>query len=248
MSAYDFPYGAKAAVIGSTGGIGSAILDQLASSENLQDIYAFSRSGHDHSEYDDGRIIPEKLDFEDENSIKNAAKIIDGKLDFVFIATGVLHGQGLEPEKAIKDLDPDQLSKSYAVNAIGPALIGKHFLPLMRDDRRAVFAALSARVGSISDNNDVGGWCAYRASKAGLNMILKNFSIEMGRKNKHLIITGLQPGTVDTRLSEPFQKFVKDDHLFAPEFAAKSLLKVLNDLSPDQSGRLFDWQGEKFAP
>lgn len=246
MSDYKFKPQSRAAVIGSTGGIGSAILDKLLEDENLSAIYAFSRSGKD---YDDERIKSASLDLEDEESIEQAASQIEGKLDLVFLATGVLHEDDkLSPEKAIKDLEADQLSYSYRINAVGPALIGKYFLPLMNDKNKSVFAALSARVGSISDNNDIGGWYAYRASKAALNMILKNFSIEMRRKNKHLVITGLQPGTVDTRLSEPFQHFVDEDKLFSPDFAAKSLLEVLNDLTPENSGKLYDWRGEEFSP
>lgn len=245
MSDFIFEPHSRAAIIGCTGGIGTAVLNNLIQNKSLQTLYAFSRSG---KTYKDDRIVPGCIDLEDEKTIEQAASRISEPLDFVFIATGVLHGQGLEPEKALRDIDALQLSRSYQINAIGPALIGKHFLPLMNKERKSVFAALSARVGSTSDNNDIGGWYAYRASKAALNMILKNFSIEMGRKNKNLVITGLQPGTVDTELSKPFQGFVDENHLFTPEFAASSLLNVLNNLEPKDSGKLYDWQGEEFAP
>ena len=245
MSKYDFEIGAKVALIGSTGGIGSAVLEELKGDENIATIYAFARSDQD---IDDDKIVTGQIDITDESSIKEAAGQIDGKLDMVFIATGILHGQGLEPEKAIKDLEINSLDTSYRINAIGPALVGKHFLPLMRDDRKSVFAALSARVGSISDNNTIGGWYAYRMAKAALNMALKNFAIEIGRKNKKLVVTGLQPGTVDTPLSEPFQQYVKDDKLFTPEFSARHLLQTLNTLTAKDSGKLYDWNGEEFAP
>ena len=246
MTAYQFETNAQIAVIGASGGIGSAVLEQLKGDENIDTIYAFARSDQ---ELDDDKIVTGHIDITDESSIKKAAGQIDGNLDMVFIATGILHENGkLKPEKSVKDLDIDSLDTSYLINAIGPALVGKHFLPLMRDDRKSVFAALSARVGSISDNNTIGGWYGYRASKAALNMFLKNFAIEFGRKNKNLVVTGLQPGTVDTQLSEPFQHFVDDDHLFTPEFSARSLLETLNSLSPQDSGKLYDWNGEEFAP
>ena len=247
MSDYNFEDNANIAVFGSTGGIGSAILKELEEDPKVNQIYAFSRSGQDDSEC--GKTISKSFDLRDETSIEKAAEIVESNLDMVFVATGVLHEDDvLEPEKAIRDLTPEQLKFSYEINTIGPALIGKHFLPKMRSDRKSVFAVLSARVGSISDNNDIGGWYAYRASKAALNMIVKNFSIELGRKNKHLVVTGLQPGTVDTNLSDPFQHFVKDDHIFTPQFAATSLLATLDKLSASESGRLFDWQGEEFQP
>lgn len=246
MSSYSFESHAQIAVVGASGGIGSAITSSLSEDENVKKIYAFSRSGLKNAP---DKVVSEKIDLEDESSIKNAAGKINGELDLVFVATGILHEDGkLSPEKSAKDLEADMLGYSYRINAIGPALVGKHFLPLMREDRKSVFAALSARVGSISDNNSIGGWYGYRASKAALNMFLKNFAIEFGRKNKNLVVTGLQPGTVDTQLSKPFQHYVDDDHLFTPEFAANSLLETLESLTPKDSGRLFDWQGQEFAP
>ncbi|MEZ5744869.1 MAG: SDR family oxidoreductase [Sphingomonadaceae bacterium] len=131
----------------------------------------------------------------------------------------------------------------FAVNTIGPALIAKHFLPLLPRDRRAIFAALSARVGSISDNR-LGGWHSYRASKAALNMLVRNFAIEVGRNNREAVVVALHPGTVDTSLSDPFQSGVPDDKLFTPAFSAAKLLDVLSSLEPQDSGGHFDWAGK----
>ena len=138
------------------------------------------------------------------------------------------------------------MARAYQINAIGPALVAKHFLPLLATDRKAVFAALSARVGSIG-NNRLGGWYAYRASKAALNMILKTLSIELARRNPSAICVGLHPGTVDTRLSGPFQRGVPGDKLFSPHRSAPCLLKVINALSPGQSGRVLAWDGKPIA-
>jgi NAD(P)-dependent dehydrogenase (short-subunit alcohol dehydrogenase family) len=133
---------------------------------------------------------------------------------------------------------------SFLINTIGPAMCAKYFLPLLRRDEKAVFAALSARVGSISDNR-MGGWYAYRASKAALNMILKTLSIEYGRRFKQAVIAGLHPGTVDTNLSKPFQSNVQPGKLFTPELAAKQLVDVIDGLTPEDSGYLFDWAGKR---
>lgn len=233
------------AVIGASGGIGRAFIDQLFLRDNEITLYAFSRSEVD---FKDQRIVSRHIDIVDEASVKNAAEGITGQLDMLIVATGVLHDDGMSPEKSIRDLSYDNMAKSYAVNAIGPTLVGKYFLPLMKKDERAVFAAISARVGSISDNNKVGGWYAYRASKAALNMVIKNFSIEMKRKYKELIIVALQPGTVDTQLSKPFQGHVAKEQLFSPEFSAGSLLDAMEQLSPEDSGKLFDWSGKEIDP
>lgn len=128
-----------------------------------------------------------------------------------------------------------------------PALIAKHLLPKLNKDHPAIFAALSARVGSISDNQ-LGGWYAYRASKAALNMIIKNAAIEVGRRNRKAIVVGLHPGTVDSDLSKPFQGNVADGKLFTPEDSAQKLLEVLRSLGPEQTGKCFAWDGKEVLP
>jgi NAD(P)-dependent dehydrogenase (short-subunit alcohol dehydrogenase family) len=160
----------------------------------------------------------------------------------VIVATGLLHAEGRGPEKALRDLDPIWLAKVHAVNAIGPALVAKHFLPIMPNSGRTVFAVLSARVGSIADNR-LGGWYGYRASKAALNMLVRSLAIEERRRNSRAIVAGLHPGTVDTALSRPFQGNVQPGRLFDPERAALQLLDVIEDLKPTDSGNLFDFEG-----
>jgi len=134
------------------------------------------------------------------------------------------------------------MKQVFAINTIGPALVAKHFLPLLDRNRRSVFAALSARVGSISDNR-LGGWYGYRASKSALNMIIKTLAIELSRRNREAICIGLHPGTVDSRLSAPFQNNVAADKLFAPDLAATQLLEVVDQVRSEQSGRLLAWNG-----
>ena len=138
----------------------------------------------------------------------------------------------------------DHLLRDYRINTVGPALVAKHFLPLLPRDRRAVFAALSARVGSISDNR-LGGWHSYRASKAGLNMILRNLAVELARSHPQAVVAGLHPGTVATDLSAPFQKGVRPEKLFTPAYSAERLLAVLDGLTPADSGGVFAWDGAR---
>lgn len=152
-------------------------------------------------------------------------------------------GPDFQPEKTYKAQDPAGFARAFAINSTGPALIGKHFLPLLPRRERAVFAALSARVGSISDNR-LGGWHAYRASKAALNMILRNFAIELGRTHPQAVVAALHPGTVATGLSAPFTSTRDGQRLFTPEAAAGHLLAVLDGLTPVDSGQAFAWDGQ----
>ncbi len=190
-------------------------------------------------------IRPFTFDLEDEDSINNAAQMMKDKPpEWVIIATGVLTlPDGTGPERTYKRLDPASMAQVLALNTIGPALIAKHMLPLLPRDRRSVFAALSARVGSISDNG-LGGWHSYRASKAALNMLLKNFALEMSRTHKHSIVVGLHPGTVDSALSQPFQTNLPDGQLTEPSDAARNLLDVLARLDAGDTGKVFDFAGE----
>ena len=146
-------------------------------------------------------------------------------------------------KKNIKELEQEKFRRLFDINTIGPALVAKHFLPLLKHQQKSVFAALSARVGSIGDNH-LGGWYAYRASKAALNMIIKNLAIETNRRYADSIIVGLHPGTVDSNLSKPFQSRVAKDKLFSPAFSAESLLKVIEGLTAKDSGKIVAWDGQ----
>jgi len=232
--------GKSAVIFGATGGIGSAIADALETDSHFDEIVRFSRSGNS----------PVSVDLTSEATIRDAADWTKASAispSLLFVATGLLNDDDRGPEKSVRQLDADWLMQSYRVNAIGPALIAKHFLPLMDRTEIMKFAVLSARVGSISDNR-LGGWYGYRASKAALNMMIRNLSIEWSRKNDQSVIVALHPGTVDTALSQPFQSNVPARKLFDSDRAAHQLLDVLDALKPADSGKIFAWDGAEIQP
>ena len=190
-----------------------------------------------------GRRSTPALDLLDEASIAAAARWLAarGAPELVIDATGILPGPAMAPEKSWRELDPATLAQAFAINAIGPALLMKHFLPLLPRDRRAVFATLSAKVGSIGDNR-LGGWYAYRASKAALNMLVKTAAIELRRSHPGAVLVALHPGTVRSALSRPFKG---DDIGQAPAQATAAMLAVLDTLQPEDSGSFVAYSGQR---
>ena len=225
----------KAIVIGATGGIGAALADALEVRGAA--VTRLSRSG------------TPVIDLASDESIAAAAAAVApaAPYDLIFVASGILHGAGLAPEKAYRQLDGAALERIFRINTIGPALVARHFLPLLNPTGRAIFAVLSARVGSIGDNR-LGGWFGYRASKAALNQIVKTLAIELARTRPDTIAVALHPGTVDTALSAPFQRGLAEGQLLTPAASATALLDVLDRLNPADSGSCFDWRGERIAP
>ncbi len=229
-------------VVGARGGIGGALVDQLLARDTVGQLFALSREV---TKREDPRHTCMTLDVTDEMTIEAAAQKIHEPLDLIIVATGLLHGtDGVAPEKTYRTLDAASLRRVLEVNTVGPALVAKHFLPLLRPKSRSVFAAISARVGSIGDNR-LGGWYSYRASKAALNMLLKTASIEVARRHRQALVVGLHPGTVDTQLSKPFQGNVPDGKLFSPDDCAARLLKVIDGLSVSATGQVWDWDGKR---
>ncbi|MEM8827665.1 MAG: SDR family NAD(P)-dependent oxidoreductase, partial [Pseudomonadota bacterium] len=230
-----------AVIVGASGGIGRALTEEILARGRYDTVHALSRSGTAIA-----GTVPGRIDIEDEASIATAAETV-GATALIICATGLLHDGDYGPEKNRRALSAPDLGRAFALNATGPALVAKHFLPLLPRKDRGVFAALSARVGSISDNR-LGGWYGYRASKAALNQLIRTLAIELARQKPQAICVTLHPGTVDTRLSEPFQGNVPDGRLFTPEYSAERLLEVLDGLTPAQTGRLFAWDGDEIAP
>ena len=233
----------NAIIFGASGGIGSALCQALISSNGFDTVFAVSRRG-----VDCRGAVSLVYDQIDDDSLSNiAVKVADaGPLTLCISAVGLLSSTatGLKPEKTLKAQQQTSFERIFHVNTITPGLIAKHMIPIMPRNERAVFTALSARVGSIADNR-LGGWHAYRASKAALNMLLKNYAIEQKRLSPDFIVAGLHPGTVNTALSTPFQRGVEAEKLFSPAQSASYLLNVINHLTPAESGKVFDWQGKE---
>ncbi|MBM4211958.1 MAG: SDR family NAD(P)-dependent oxidoreductase [Gammaproteobacteria bacterium] len=227
------------AIIGANGTIGRALIIALHVHMPTAQIETFSRTP---------AVIKDTsnhlIDYQDESSIAAAANCAP-EWDLVICATGVLHTEKISPEKSLHALSRDHFHALFDANTITPALIAKYFLT--RLSKTGIFAALSAKVGSISDNQ-LGGWYAYRASKAALNMIIKNAAIEMKRTNPKAIVVALHPGTVDSPLSKPFQTHVPKDQLFTAEFSAQKLINVLMHLSSEHSGQCLAWDGHIIQP
>jgi NAD(P)-dependent dehydrogenase (short-subunit alcohol dehydrogenase family) len=223
-----------ALIIGGTGSIGSAVANELKS-KNFTNIISLSRSSEP------------SLDLLDESSIQEAAAFIKKKskpISLLFDATGILHDKDLNqmPEKTYKNIDFLFMKKNFEINVMGPALIIKHFLPLLDTEQKSIFSTLSAKVGSISDNR-YGGWYSYRASKAALNQIIKTTSIELKVKNKNAICVAIHPGTVTSKLSKPFQK--NNLKIQSKEESAKNIVQILENLQLADSGSFLNWDGSE---
>lgn len=218
-------------IFGSGGGIGGALLEALRSGGRFAHVVGFSR-----------KTTP-SIDLMDERSLERAASYAaeKGELRLVIDATGFLHDDRQGPEKSWRQLDAGNLARSFALNAIGPALIMKHVLPLLPRSGKAVFATLSARVGSIGDNR-LGGWYAYRASKAALNQLVRTSAVELARRSPDAICVALHPGTVATSLSAPFAATGLTVH--TPSEAASHLLSVVGKLTAEANGGFLDWRGQ----
>jgi NAD(P)-dependent dehydrogenase (short-subunit alcohol dehydrogenase family) len=223
------PVGFRAVVIGASGGIGSAICDVIADQPHLGELVRLSRSS-------------QGFDLTDENSIAAHASHLRARpIHLLICATGVLTIGDRSPEKALKHLDPEIMAAQFATNTIGPALIAKHFLPLLERREKSTAAFLSARVGSIGDNR-LGGWISYRSSKAALNQVVRTAAIEMRRTHPQAAVVAVHPGTVRTRLSAPYSS---GHPTLSPSEASSSIMKMLGQITPDQTGKFFSYDGRE---
>ena len=235
----------QVAVFGANGAIGQAFLKQCLLDANLKHIHSFSRQD---LTFTDSRITHHVIDYTSETRLKQAKNSLDSSLNFdlIFVATGALHTALGMPEKSIVQYQKNYAEELYLTNTIVPSLIMKHFYPLLNPSKTSVLACLCARIGSISDNQ-LGGWYAYRASKAALMMMIKSISIEISRRNKYAICVGLHPGTVDSALSKPFQKNISKKTLKHPNDSSKELLSTLLNLTINDSGKQFAYDGSEIA-
>ena len=233
-------------ITGVGGAIGQAFVNRIATIDSVEKINVFSRSKQNfHSK----KVFDHVINYKIEDEIKEAADFSskNNTLDLVIVTNGILHDNNIFPEKKISDITEEKFKEVFFINTILPSIIAKHFIPKLSKNNQSILAFMSARVGSISDNK-LGGWYAYRASKSALNMMIKNLSIEVGRKNKNAILVGLHPGTVNSKLSKPFQSNVPEKKLFTPDQSVSYLLQVLSKLKNEDSGKIFAWDGSEILP
>jgi NAD(P)-dependent dehydrogenase (short-subunit alcohol dehydrogenase family) len=235
---------ANVAVFGASGGIGGAFVEQLAADPSIATVHAFSRTP---TEFAHAKVVARSVAYDNEDALRDAARVAssDQPLDLVIVASGILHRAAeLRPEKSLRELSADSMAEVFSVNTILPAMLAKHFLPCLRREHKTVFAALSARVGSIADNR-LGGWVSYRSSKAALNMVLKTLAIEHARRWPESVLVALHPGTVDTGLSKPFSSGVPENKLFSTAQSASYLLTVMDGLNAADTGGFYAWDGSR---
>ncbi|MEM6581867.1 MAG: SDR family NAD(P)-dependent oxidoreductase [Pseudomonadota bacterium] len=232
------------AVIVGDGAIGSALRDELLKRSNLGALVVLSRKQQAAQLAD--RSYHQPIDLADESSISLAAERASeqfGKLHLLINTVGVLHNERLHPEKRLRDISLEGLLESFQVNAALLPVLAQGFGGLLKHDEPSILASLSARVGSIADNR-LGGWYAYRASKAAHNMLLKNIALEWRVSHRRSAVIALHPGTVQSRLSEPFITAAYKNRVLTPPECAHYLLSVIDRLTPADSGGFFDWQGD----
>ena len=239
-------------VVGANQGIGLEFARQLVQRDPPSRVFATHRQAPSPELLALRDRVPDQLtllplDITDEAQIANAIAQIKSHtphLHLVMNCVGLLHDETLQPEKSLQQVQSDSLLRYFQVNSIGSVLLAKYALPLLKHGDRSVFAAISAKVGSIGDN-ELGGWYGYRASKAALNMLMRTTAIEYRRKSPHTLVVVLHPGTTDTRLSKPFQRNVPPEKLFSVHRTVSQLLQVIEGLQPQDSGKFFSWDGSE---
>jgi NAD(P)-dependent dehydrogenase (short-subunit alcohol dehydrogenase family) len=237
-------------IVGGNRGIGLGFVRKLLDDRRVQSLVATYRQSpspelaelaNQHSD----RLHLIRMDVTDEGQIAAGVAEIQqlvARLHLVIYCVGLLHDGDLQPEKSLQQIHADRLLRYFQVNSIGAVLLAKHLLPLLKHRDRSVFASISAKVGSIGDNQ-LGGWYGYRASKAALNMLMRTTAIEYSRKSPNTIVALLHPGTTDTQLSQPFQRNVPPEKLFSVDRTVNQLLTVIENLQPSDSGQFFSWDG-----
>ncbi len=240
-----------ALVVGASQGIGLGFVRSLLADDRFHHVFATYRQSSTATELlalqDQPKLRYLALDATEEGEVAQLAAKLQAQatgLDLLVNCVGVLHQGDLQPEKSLRQIDADKLLQYFQTNSVPAILLAKHMQALLRQEGRTVFANLSAKIGSIEDNR-LGGWYGYRASKAALNMLLKTTAIEYSRKNPHTIILALHPGTTDTRLSEPFQRNVPPGKLFSVERTVAQLLAIIDNATEADNGAFFSWDGSR---
>ncbi len=241
-----------ALIVGGGQGIGLGFVRQLLAKTDTDHVYATYRRIESATELlaiDNPKLHCLQMDITDESQIAAVIQAIQAEtktLNYVINSVGVLHEGEMQPEKSLRHINSEQLLRYFQVNSIGAMLLFKQVQPLLKHDARSILATISAKVGSIGDNQ-IGGWYGYRASKAALNMFIRTTAIEYKRTCPNAILVALHPGTTDTRLSLPFQRNVPAEKLFSVDRTVSQLFTVMDGLTPTDSGEFFSWDGSKIA-
>ena len=231
-------------IAGSSGAIGGEFTRLYTDDPNIDKIVTLSRKKND---FIHKKVQSIEIDYSKEETFKNLDKIVElESISSIIIATGILHTDQINPEKSINGIDFESLKDVFQVNVFGPILLVKNLLPLIKKSQGVKIVFLTARVGSISDN-EIGGWYSYRSSKSALNMMISNLSIELQRANKEHIVIGIHPGTVKSHLSEPFLRHVKHN-IFSPRESVELMSQVISNISQKDSGKCFDFSGKVIEP
>jgi len=226
-------------IVGSSGGIGQAFIRNLVGKDDVLSIHAtFNRN---EPKFLHPKLIWQRMDVMQQSSVRTWSETL-GEIDWLINAAGILHTQDSRPEKCVRQFEPDFFLQNISINTVPTLVLSRFTQEKFKHGRPAVFATVSAKVGSIEDNR-LGGWYSYRASKAALNMCIKTLAIEWKRTLPNVTVAALHPGTTDTALSKPFQKNVPKDKLFSPDQSAGYMLDVLNGLTPEKSGRFWAYDG-----
>lgn len=237
-----------ALIVGAGQGIGLEFVQQFLQQNRCDRLYATYRNPQSKLlSITDPRLTCLQVDTTEENQISAAIAAIKAEtstLHQVINCVGILHEGSIQPEKSLRQINADQLLRYFQVNSIGAILLAKHIQPLLKHGDRSLFATISAKIGSIGDNQ-LGGWYGYRASKAALNMFMRTTAVEYKRTCPQAIVVTLHPGTTDTELSRPFQRNVPPEKLFPVERTVQQLLQVLDHLQPSDSGEFFSWDGSR---
>ncbi|MBF2016637.1 MAG: SDR family NAD(P)-dependent oxidoreductase [Rivularia sp. T60_A2020_040] len=246
-------HNANALIVGASQGIGLGFVKSLLLDNNIARIFATYRNADTaaelitlQNEYSD-KLVCLPMDITEESQISAVVEKISAQIDklhLVINCVGILHEGEMQPEKSLRQINPENLIRYFQVNSIGGILLAKHLQPLFKHSDKNIFACISAKVGSIGDNH-LGGWYGYRASKAALNMFMRTTAIEYSRRCPKTIVVTLHPGTTDTNLSQPFQRNVSPEKLFSVDRTVNQLLSVISNLKPEDSGEFFSWDGSR---
>ncbi|MCJ8283478.1 MAG: SDR family NAD(P)-dependent oxidoreductase [Rivularia sp. ALOHA_DT_140] len=244
---------ANALIIGASQGIGLGFVKALLQDNNITKIFATYRNSDSASELFSlqneysPKLVCLPMDITQESQISAGVEKINAEIDklhLVINCVGILHEGEIQPEKSLRQINPENLMRYFQVNSIGGILLAKHLQPLFKHKDKNIFACISDKIGSIGDNR-LGGWYGYRASKAALNMFMRTTAIEYSRRCPKTIVVTLHPGTTDTKLSQPFQRNVPPEKFFPVEHPVNLLLSVISMLNREDSGEFFSWDGSR---